>query len=155
MSFRSDPDKLVSCPYDSSHVIRISKIQNHIIKCEKSHPELARRMKICDFNATHRYLPEDEKDHIENCPDYVRFLNSKAKASIITRSCPLPNYQIPNSNNLINTDTDNWDDECDFAPVKSEPHHEQQQQQQQNRLEVEKESDNPIKRKNFGRGRQF
>lgn len=57
-------DPFVSCPYEPQHRVPRSRIQAHIVKCQKRYPEL----KICPFNATHR-LPEAEiRAHIANCP---------------------------------------------------------------------------------------
>ncbi|XP_013174287.1 PREDICTED: gametocyte-specific factor 1-like [Papilio xuthus] len=56
-------DPFVSCPYDISHRVPRSRIQAHIVKCEKKES-----LNICPYNATHR-LPEPEmKHHVMNCP---------------------------------------------------------------------------------------
>jgi hypothetical protein len=72
MSHLINPDSIVSCPYDSSHKIIASKLQNHIIKCKKSHPELDRALEICPFNALHRFLGSEREKHLSECVDRFR-----------------------------------------------------------------------------------
>jgi hypothetical protein len=35
MSYRTDPNDLKTCPYDSSHKIAAYRFQTHLIKCKK------------------------------------------------------------------------------------------------------------------------
>lgn len=51
-------DKTVVCPYNKCHVILKSRIQTHLVKCEKQHPEI--KLETCPFDITHRYRPEDK-----------------------------------------------------------------------------------------------
>ncbi|XP_049883055.1 gametocyte-specific factor 1-like [Pectinophora gossypiella] len=57
-------DPWVHCPYDKIHRVPLSRLQAHIIKCEKNYPKL----EICPYNATHRYTKEDIEEHIRLCP---------------------------------------------------------------------------------------
>ncbi|XP_048003490.1 gametocyte-specific factor 1-like [Leguminivora glycinivorella] len=57
-------DPFISCPYEPNHRVPRSRIQGHIVKCQKNYPELA----ICPFNATHRYPAAQIKHHVANCP---------------------------------------------------------------------------------------
>uniref|UniRef100_A0A2A4JAK0 CHHC U11-48K-type domain-containing protein n=1 Tax=Heliothis virescens TaxID=7102 RepID=A0A2A4JAK0_HELVI len=60
-----DDEEYTTCPYDKSHRIAKSRIQHHIVKCQKSWPKLL----ICPFNATHRYPEHLIKEHCYSCPD--------------------------------------------------------------------------------------
>ncbi|XP_063234553.1 uncharacterized protein LOC134537733 isoform X2 [Bacillus rossius redtenbacheri] len=61
-------DYEVQCPYNRSHMIRRSRIQQHIVKCERNYPGL--QMEWCPHNASHRFAHhEDFLAHVPNCPD--------------------------------------------------------------------------------------
>lgn len=49
-------DETVVCPYNSSHIILKERIQTHLVKCARSHPNI--KLDTCPFNVTHRYRPE-------------------------------------------------------------------------------------------------
>lgn len=51
-------DKTVVCPYNNCHVILKSRIQTHLVKCEKQHPEI--KLAICPFDINHRFRPEEK-----------------------------------------------------------------------------------------------
>ncbi|XP_047022497.1 gametocyte-specific factor 1-like [Helicoverpa zea] len=57
-------EDFVTCPYNKCHRVLKSRIQHHLIKCEKNGPKL----QICPFNATHRYPDYLIKQHCLNCP---------------------------------------------------------------------------------------
>ncbi|XP_051172773.1 gametocyte-specific factor 1 [Leptopilina boulardi] len=84
-----DRNTVVQCPYDSNHKIAQSRIQIHLVKCEKQHPENFRE--ICPFNATHRFPKSDMQEHINNCPSqrhsqpelYQKYVNCGS-----IKSCP-------------------------------------------------------------------
>lgn len=46
------------CPYNPSHVIMKSRIQTHLVKCEKQHPQI--KLETCPFDITHRFRKEDK-----------------------------------------------------------------------------------------------
>lgn len=59
----------VECPYNRAHQVPKLKMQMHLVKCRKQHPEEARRLKHCPFNATH-IMPEAELTyHFRYCSD--------------------------------------------------------------------------------------
>ncbi|KAJ0169791.1 hypothetical protein K1T71_014397 [Dendrolimus kikuchii] len=58
-----DDDPFVSCPYNKVHRVPLSRLQGHIVKCQKNYPEL----KICPYNATHRYQETEIHRHVKNC----------------------------------------------------------------------------------------
>lgn len=56
-------DKMVVCPYNKSHMILKSRIQTHLVKCEKQHPEI--KLETCPFDITHRFRPEEKAVSIQ------------------------------------------------------------------------------------------
>ncbi|CAB3232128.1 unnamed protein product [Arctia plantaginis] len=59
-----DLEAWTTCPYDPAHRVPRSRIQNHIVKCQKKRPPLS----ICPYNATHRFPESEMKAHCQNCP---------------------------------------------------------------------------------------
>ncbi|XP_043464705.1 gametocyte-specific factor 1-like [Leptopilina heterotoma] len=59
-------DTVVQCPYDSNHKVTRSRLQMHLVKCEKNFPEDFRR--ICPYNATHRLPKAEMLAHVNDCP---------------------------------------------------------------------------------------
>ncbi|XP_077454743.1 gametocyte-specific factor 1 [Stigmatopora argus] len=64
-----NPDRLVQCPFDKSHQIRVGRLCYHIIKCKKNHPQLAKQLKTCPFNACHLMPKHELAEHIKTCPN--------------------------------------------------------------------------------------
>ncbi|XP_003691851.1 gametocyte-specific factor 1-like [Apis florea] len=58
-------DPIIICPYDKNHFIAKSRLQKHIVKCEKRYPEHYKVM--CPYNATHRLFKEELEEHIITC----------------------------------------------------------------------------------------
>jgi hypothetical protein len=70
MSHVTNPDEWLTCPYDKSHRFPAARLQPHILKCKKSHPELAAAFVKCKYNATHLFLGSEIEQHEnETCPD--------------------------------------------------------------------------------------
>lgn len=44
-------DEMVTCPYNSVHLILKSRIQTHLVKCRQSH--LGVKKERCPFNSSH------------------------------------------------------------------------------------------------------
>ncbi|EFN76763.1 gametocyte-specific factor 1 [Harpegnathos saltator] len=61
----NDNDKVVQCPFNKNHIVFNSRIQRHIVKCEKNYDSNYRVM--CPFNATHRLSKSEIAEHIETC----------------------------------------------------------------------------------------
>ena len=59
-------DSVVICPYNENHLIFKSRLQKHIVKCEKNYPEHYKVM--CPYNATHRLFKNQLEEHIITCP---------------------------------------------------------------------------------------
>uniref|UniRef100_A0A8C9L3I7 Gametocyte specific factor 1 n=1 Tax=Pavo cristatus TaxID=9049 RepID=A0A8C9L3I7_PAVCR len=64
-----DPERLMQCPYDKTHQIRACRFPYHLVKCRKSHPEVAKSLATCPFNARHLVPRADLGDHISKCRD--------------------------------------------------------------------------------------
>lgn len=93
---------LVVCPYNKSHVIYSSKIQSHLIKCQKNYPPLA----ICPYNATHRMPTSEIDDHVKICDDKV--LSHSERVEIYQRN----NKFIISTDHIVNVDniaTEFWE----------------------------------------------
>ena len=94
MSYKIDINSEVTCPYVSSHKVKASKLQAHLVKCAqvgflslrrsvfgsaihvisssflfKSNPTIARLYETCPFNFTHKVLGVNLPAHISQCPD--------------------------------------------------------------------------------------
>ncbi|XP_053983175.1 gametocyte-specific factor 1-like [Hylaeus anthracinus] len=59
-------DPVVICPYNKNHLISKSRLQKHIVKCEKQYPEHYKI--LCPYNATHRLFKHELEEHIITCP---------------------------------------------------------------------------------------
>ncbi|XP_015740993.1 gametocyte-specific factor 1-like isoform X4 [Coturnix japonica] len=66
-----DPERLIQCPYDKQHQIRACRFPYHLVKCRRSHPEVAKLLATCPFNARHLVPQADLADHISKCRDKV------------------------------------------------------------------------------------
>ncbi|XP_053312020.1 gametocyte-specific factor 1-like [Spea bombifrons] len=64
-----DPERPLQCPYDSNHQIRACRFPYHLIKCRKSHPDVAMQLATCPFNARHMVPRAELGHHISNCDD--------------------------------------------------------------------------------------
>ena len=49
-----DPEKLLQCPYDKNHQIRVCRFPYLLIQCRKNHPDVANKLATCPFNAHHQ-----------------------------------------------------------------------------------------------------
>ncbi|XP_076022969.1 gametocyte-specific factor 1 isoform X2 [Genypterus blacodes] len=105
----NDPDKLIRCPFDKSHQIRVSRFPYHLVKCSKNHPELARELQTCPYNARHLVPRNELAHHSETCEDRV-FVNQAA-----TESESQWKWQAPVGpwRNLGETMTEDWEEEAD------------------------------------------
>jgi hypothetical protein len=66
-------EKMMTCPYDSSHSIRASRFEYHILKCKLDNPPLA----TCPFNNRHKMNMNALRRHMPICPDKERIANEK------------------------------------------------------------------------------
>ncbi|CAF0771199.1 unnamed protein product [Brachionus calyciflorus] len=111
MSHEYSPDAIATCPFDPNHKVAAHKIQAHIVKCKRSHPELERQFVQCPFNASH-LIPSSEKDkHILSCIDRERVLSRKPQ--------PTVKLEVPVYDNYVhNPDDEDWDRDNDIDVLK-------------------------------------
>ncbi|KAL0120655.1 hypothetical protein PUN28_008382 [Cardiocondyla obscurior] len=64
-----DVDEILSCPYNKFHRIPRSKIQRHIVKCERNYPPNFKA--ICPYDATHRLDKTEIAEHVNMCPTRI------------------------------------------------------------------------------------
>ena len=60
-------EKTLTCPYDPSHPITIDRLQLHLVRCRRSHPEAD--LVVCPYNASHHVPRPEEQFHVTSCPD--------------------------------------------------------------------------------------
>ncbi|ELT92078.1 hypothetical protein CAPTEDRAFT_227390 [Capitella teleta] len=66
-----DPNDTWQCPFEESHTIRALGAQKHLLKCQKSHPNV--EIKSCPFNGTHWVRTSEMSRHMALCPDKARY----------------------------------------------------------------------------------
>ncbi|XP_044068584.1 gametocyte-specific factor 1 [Siniperca chuatsi] len=103
-----DPDKLLQCPFDKNHQIRVCRFPYHLIKCRKNHPQLASELKTCPFNARHLVPKHELMRHTETCED---------RQSVDTEDGGSTNghckWQVPVSTWVNPNTSEDWDKEAD------------------------------------------
>ncbi|XP_034028962.1 gametocyte-specific factor 1 isoform X2 [Thalassophryne amazonica] len=103
-----DPEKLFQCPFDKNHWIRGCRFPYHIIKCVKNHPETAREMKTCPFNARHIMPKYKLAGHTETCPNRVP-LDKQNDANATGKQ----NWHVPVSTWVNPNMAEDWDEEIE------------------------------------------
>ncbi|XP_031628560.1 gametocyte-specific factor 1-like [Contarinia nasturtii] len=96
-------ENTVVCPYNKCHIILKSRIQTHLIKCAKQHPEIV--LETCRFDVTHKFPAAERNSHEAECPsreNFDRYLYSvstnntntgtASQSTTNTRRNPPPNY---------------------------------------------------------------
>uniref|UniRef100_A0A1A9VLD1 CHHC U11-48K-type domain-containing protein n=1 Tax=Glossina austeni TaxID=7395 RepID=A0A1A9VLD1_GLOAU len=97
----------LQCPYEKSHQILEARMQFHLIRCRRNHPNA--RKGVCPFNVTHIFNEAELEFHLKACPDRVKhdnYCNVDKAPTKPTTPPPKPEY----------VSTENWDDE---PPVPS------------------------------------
>lgn len=98
-----DPERLLTCPYEPSHRISRKRLQVHLTKCRKNHPNA--KKEVCPFNATHMVNEQEFKFHLETCPskgivDTFKYVTENEAQAIELPPAPV----LPPSE-------ENWDNE--------------------------------------------
>jgi len=60
-------EKKLTCPYDKLHQLAPDRMQQHLAKCKRQHPDII--LKICPFNVCHHIREEVFDEHIRTCPE--------------------------------------------------------------------------------------
>lgn len=97
-------DPPVRCPYNEKHIICKSRIQKHIVKCEKNYP-VGYKI-LCPYNGAHRVFPFELKDHTANCSARKVFEAEFIEESAALKSLSTRSHLTIGS---ISDMTDNWD----------------------------------------------
>ncbi|XP_078047112.1 uncharacterized protein LOC144475266 [Augochlora pura] len=97
-------DPVVICPYNKSHLIAKSRIQKHIVKCEKNYPDNYKVM--CPYDATHRLFQEEFEEHIITCPSR-NVVQSDMYIDPKNHGCIT--FPMPSEISSTVDDTENWD----------------------------------------------
>ncbi|XP_061590705.1 gametocyte-specific factor 1 [Cololabis saira] len=108
----SDPDKLVQCPFDKNHKIRVCRFPYHLMKCRKNHPKLASELKTCPFNARHLVHKHELAHHTQTCEDRI-----SVDAEDAERKNGHCNWHVPVSTWVNSSATEDWDKEADEFPT--------------------------------------
>merc|ERR1712241_1653167 len=74
----SDCSQLLTCPYNPSHKIAKDRIQTHLVKCRRNHPEAD--LVVCPYNASHHVPRPEEQFHVTSCQDADRRSLPEAKS---------------------------------------------------------------------------
>lgn len=80
-------NKLEVCPYNPNHVMKSSRIQYHIAKCEKNYPTWV----ACHYNHCHRMPADKLAAHLPVCP------NRKIMNWNHDKTPMHPSYPVPDS----------------------------------------------------------
>lgn len=118
-TFRKKDDPLVSCPYNPAHRMLRSRLQMHLTKCVKDHPDADK--KTCPFNAKHRISAAEFSHHLVQCPDKGLVERKIAHDSndIHKGNTQVPTYmqeQVPPDEETLF-----WDDEAEVDPYQYQP----------------------------------
>lgn len=100
-----DVNPFVSCPFNPLHRVSQSRLQAHIVKCEKNYPNY----KACPYNATHRFPEPEYTAHVTDCK--ARYAVFPENTS--TKAANLPKPKPILENEFISKDDpeyEDWDD---------------------------------------------
>jgi len=62
-----DWEKIITCPYNIAHQITEGRLQRHLVKCRRNHPDA--EVVICKFNSSHHIPLREEQQHLQTCQD--------------------------------------------------------------------------------------
>lgn len=109
-------EKTITCPYNPSHQITQERIQTHLVKCRRNHPDMD--MAVCPYNASHHIPKAEEAMHVTHCPD--RKIIELAKYSWALQkpgqhgyvSMPEPVRMSPRDIAMMMCQDENWETEA-------------------------------------------
>jgi len=111
-------EKTTTCPYEPSHQITIERIQSHLVKCRRNHPNS--NHVICPFNASHHIPQPEERFHLANCPD--RRIVELDKYSWAVEDSQHGYLKLPpesSSNRIHDLEVEDWERDIRGSRVKS------------------------------------
>lgn len=74
-----DLDRLLVCPYESSHKVTASRMNHHLVKCRKNY--YVTEKTICPFNDEHMIFEQESETHKILCPDRPDNVTDEAQNS--------------------------------------------------------------------------
>uniref|UniRef100_A0A1B6MFQ8 CHHC U11-48K-type domain-containing protein n=1 Tax=Graphocephala atropunctata TaxID=36148 RepID=A0A1B6MFQ8_9HEMI len=99
-------EKLVICPYDKSHEVRLGRMQFHLDKCRKNFP--SSEMVRCPFNSVHLIAKVEQEFHTqEECSSRSNWDRSHFEVGDV--KCPVKDLVPVNAATVPDGD-ENWDD---------------------------------------------
>ncbi|KAK6182710.1 hypothetical protein SNE40_010332 [Patella caerulea] len=113
-----DPEDTVECPYDKSHMVRVKRMQYHLLKCRKNFASTKDYL-TCPYNATHDIPRPEFRFHMSTCPDRsvvektIRYEAAKGTESIERLK---GNTDVPAYNSYEVSATEDWDTEIPAEP---------------------------------------
>lgn len=76
-----DLDRLLVCPYESSHKVTASRMNNHLVKCRKNYELTEPKKAICPFNEQHVIFEPEIETHKILCPERPHELTDEDDSS--------------------------------------------------------------------------
>ncbi|XP_050404485.2 uncharacterized protein LOC126820502 [Patella vulgata] len=113
-----DPEDTVECPYDKSHMVRVRRMQYHLLKCRKNFAS-TKDYKTCPYNATHDIPRPEFRFHMSTCPDRsvvektIRYEAAKGTEGIARLK---GNTDVPAYISYEVVATEDWDTEIPAEP---------------------------------------
>ncbi|KAK7091841.1 uncharacterized protein [Littorina saxatilis] len=109
----NDPEDLLECPYESSHMVRAKRMAYHIAKCRVHH--VCTEMSRCPYNASHEVYTVELRYHMAVCEDKQRVQGKIAQERMegegeVKGCIETPGYRP------LNIWGDSWEDD---TPVES------------------------------------
>jgi len=111
-----DSEETITCPYNPSHQILPKRIQIHLVKCRKNHPNSD--VEICPFNSSHHVPKSEWLFHMSTCEsrkfdEMARYSNASSfKANnkyMVVASSGLPK---PDNNARFEVVEEDWEKEA-------------------------------------------
>ncbi|XP_012263407.2 uncharacterized protein LOC105690298 isoform X1 [Athalia rosae] len=107
-------DPVVICPYDESHQIARSRIQSHIVKCEKNHPPGYKE--ICPYNASHRVFKDELAHHLKHCPQ-KKLIEPELNQHVKNHGCQMTEFMAKSDLGSMIDHGESWDNEIEKDSV--------------------------------------
>ncbi|XP_058788731.1 gametocyte-specific factor 1-like isoform X2 [Phymastichus coffea] len=114
----TDYDPVIICPYDANHRIAKSRIQRHLVKCEKNFPPNYKKQ--CPYDASHRIFEHELMEHMQKCPMKYQCPFELGQSKSVSSEILLQEEVEPNNDEVwdedlpIDSDISNLGSEFDF-----------------------------------------
>lgn len=113
-----DTEKLITCPYNSLHCFKASKMVFHMPKCPDAVGYKDKKIP-CPFNATHLFYGKELGEHIMQCSDVIHLMPHAEEFITDTGlSGNLEKPAIPTSDMISHDWEDEWNEPRDNVGSK-------------------------------------